>query len=237
MEHCKISKLLRDSNVSKYVTKKWIQVNDLSGGQYSVNKNLIFKISMLRSDLCDHSDVYVVVQWTICPLIAVPNENDNAQKNVALKKNALCRSCISKINITLIDNLEDLDIVMPMYNLLECSQIYSMRSGSLWNCYRDKTDDVDDNASEGKSFKYKTKIVGKTPQRPAQPNWAPQPPLTTDGSQLPRPPRTPRLPVPALNVEVTIPLKYLSNFWRFLDLKLINCAIELDLSWTKDCPW
>ena len=44
-----------------------------------------------------------------------------------------------------------------------------MRSGSLWNCYRDKTDDVDDNASDGKSFKYKTKIVGKTPQRPAQP--------------------------------------------------------------------
>ena len=77
MEHCKISKLLRDSNVSKYVTKQWIQVNNLSGGQYSVNKNLIFKISMLRSDLCDYSDVYVVVQWTMCPLIAVPNENDN----------------------------------------------------------------------------------------------------------------------------------------------------------------
>ena len=169
MEHCKISKLLRDSNVSKYVTKKWIQVNDLSGDQYSVNKNLIFKISMLRSDLCDYSDVYVVVQWTICPLIAVPNENDNAQKNVVLKKNALCRSCVSKINTTLIDNVEDLDIVMPMYNLLECSQIYSMRSGSLWNCYRDKTDNVDDNASDGKSFKYKSKIVGRTPQRPAQP--------------------------------------------------------------------
>ena len=76
------------------------------------------------------------------------------------KNNAPFRSCISKINSTLIDNAEDLDIVMPMYNLLKYSQNYSMTSGSLWNYYRDKTDDVDDNASDGKSFEYRTKIVG-----------------------------------------------------------------------------
>ena len=58
---------------------------------------------------------------------------------------------------------------MPMYNLLEYSQNYSMASGSLWNYYRDETDDVDDNASDGKSFNYKTKIVGKTTQSPAWP--------------------------------------------------------------------
>ena len=56
------------------------------------------------------------------------------------------------------DNAEDLDIVMPMYNLLEYSQNYSMTSGSLWNYYRDKIDDVDDNASDDKSFEYKTKM-------------------------------------------------------------------------------
>ena len=55
---------------------------------------------------------------------------------------------------------------MPMCNLLEYSQNYSMTAGSLWNCYRGEIDDVDDNISDDKSFKYKTKIVGKTPERP-----------------------------------------------------------------------
>ena len=122
-----------------------------------------------------------------------------------------------KINSTLICNAEDLDIFMLMYNLLEYSQNYSMTSGSLWNYYRGKIDDINDNASDSKSFKYKTKIVGKAPARPeneGDPN---------------------RPSVPALNIEVTIPLKCLSNFWRFLDSPLINCEIELDLSWAKYC--
>ena len=72
---------------------------------------------------------------------------------------------ISKINSTLIDNTEDLDIVISMYNLLEYSQYYSMTSESLWNFYRDEIDDPDDNVSDGKSFEYKTKIVGKTSER------------------------------------------------------------------------
>ena len=60
MEHYKISKLLKDSTVSKFVTKNWIQVNYLSSGQYSVNKNLSFKTSILRLDLCDYL-VYVIM--------------------------------------------------------------------------------------------------------------------------------------------------------------------------------
>ena len=63
-----------------------------------------------------------------------------------------------KINNTLIDSAEDLDIVMLMYNLLEYSPNYSMTSGGLWNYYREEINDVDNNASDGKSFKYKTKI-------------------------------------------------------------------------------
>ena len=69
----------------------------------------------------------------------------------------------------MIDNAEDLDVVMPTYNLLEYSQNYSMISGSLWNFYRDEIDDVDDITSDGKSLKNKTKIVGNTPNRPKQP--------------------------------------------------------------------
>ena len=71
---------------------------------------------------------------------------------------------------------------MPMYNLLEYSQNYSMTSGRSWNYYRDEIHDVNNNASDGKSFKYKTKIVGKTPERPERPTQAPQNP---DGIQPP----------------------------------------------------
>ena len=72
-----------------------------------------------------------------------------------------------------------------MYNLLEYSQNYSITSGSFCNYYRDEIDDVNDNASDGKSFKYETKILGKTPEIP------PQPPPNSDGSQPSRPKRPP----------------------------------------------
>ena len=84
---------------------------------------------------------------------------------IKLKKNAPFRSCISQISITLIDNAEDLLISIQIYNLLEYSQNYFMTSGSLWNFYRDEIHDVDDNTLNGKSFEYKTKIVGNTPER------------------------------------------------------------------------
>ena len=100
----------------------------------------------------------------------------------------------------LIDNAEDLDIVMTMYNVLEYSDGYSVTSGSLWNYYRDEIDDVNDNVSEGKPFEYKTEIVGETPESPPKPGNA------GNTEQLAQP------PVQILNVEVTIPLKYPSNF-------------------------
>ena len=75
------------------------------------------------------------------------NENNKAEKNVAFKTSAPFRSCISTINITLIDNAEDFDTVMPMYNLLEYSHNYSVTSENLWNYYRDEIDDVNDSAS------------------------------------------------------------------------------------------
>ena len=151
---------------------------------------------MLRSNLCDYSDVYIVVKGTVDLLASATNENDQAEIEVAFKNNASFRSRISKIKNTLTDN-EDLDIVIPMYNLLEYSHNYSMTSGSLWNCYRDKIVDVDinDNASDCKSFESKTKIIGETPERPPQPGN----PGNADQSAQP--------PVPSLNVEVTIPFK------------------------------
>ena len=137
MEHYEISKLLNGPTVSKFVTKKWVKVN-LSSGQYSVNKNIRFKTSMFRPYLCDYSNAYIVVKGTIDLLAAAANENDKAEKDGAFKNNASFRSCISKFNSTMIGNAEDLDIVMPLYNLLEYSQSYFMTSGSLLNYNRDK---------------------------------------------------------------------------------------------------
>ena len=85
---------------------------------------------MLRSDLCDYCDAYIVVKRKI---IVTNPDNDAYDKKLAFKNNALFISCISKINNTLIDNAEDLDIVMRMYNLLEYSKNYRKTSGSLWN--------------------------------------------------------------------------------------------------------
>ena len=87
-----------------------------NGKNYNPNKEIRIKTSMLRSDLCDFSDAYIVVKGTI----TVTNSN-NAQRNktVVFKDNEPFINCISKINGVKIDNAEDLDVVMPMYNLLE----------------------------------------------------------------------------------------------------------------------
>ena len=98
-----------------------------------------------------------------------------------------------------------------------------MTSGSLWNHYKDDIVNINDNASNGKSFKYKAKIVRKIPERPARPG-------NSGNGNRPLQPA-----VPTLNVEVTIPLKYLSSFWRFLDLPLINCETKIDLTWKTYC--
>ena len=112
---------------------------------------------MLRSNLRDFSDAYIVVKGTI----TVTNP-DNAKRNkaVAFKNNAPFINCISKINGVKIDNAEDLDVVMPMYNLLEYSKNYRKTTGSLWNYYRDEPSDPLSSNSE--SFKYKTRITGNT---------------------------------------------------------------------------
>ena len=108
-----------DKDLPRFVTKNWVEVHDQSGGNYNVNKEIRIKTSMLRSNLCDLSDAYIVVKGTI----TVTNP-DNAKRNkaTAFKNNAPFINCISKINGVKIDNAEDLDVVMPMYNLLEYSK-------------------------------------------------------------------------------------------------------------------
>ena len=87
MEHHKISKLLNDSTVSKIVTRRWIQINDWSGGQYSVNKNIRFKTPVLSSDLCDYSDANIFLKETI--IVEGTNYVNKRIKKLTFKNDAL----------------------------------------------------------------------------------------------------------------------------------------------------
>ena len=104
-----------DQDLLRFVTKKWVEVYDQSGGSYNVNKEIRIETSMLRSDLCDFSDTYIVVKGVI---VVTDRDNVKRNKSVAFKNNAPFINCISKINGVKIDDAEDLDVVMPMYNLL-----------------------------------------------------------------------------------------------------------------------
>ena len=135
MEYQNITHFLSNipDKVPKFITKKWIEVHDQSGSaenRYKPSKQIKFKTPMLQSDLWDYSDSYIVVKRTIT---VAGGNNDEYDKKLAFKNNAPFISRISKINNTLIDNAEDLDIVMPVYNLIEYSKNYSKTSGSIWN--------------------------------------------------------------------------------------------------------
>ena len=112
---------------------------------------------MLKSDLCDYSDACIVVKERISS--RTTENTDIGQKDIVFRNNAPFRLYKTKLNSTSTDNAEDLDIAMPMSNLLEYNKNYSMTSGSLRNYYRDEIDDVDNNASDGKSFKYNTRTT------------------------------------------------------------------------------
>ena len=208
MEYQKISNLLESTsdNLSKFRTRNWVEINDESRGNYA-NSDIRFKTTILRSNLSDYADSYILVKGTI----TITGEGDNAgeiqaderDKGVTFKNCAPLTKCISRINNTDIDNPHGIDIVMPMYNLIEYSDNYSKTSGSLWQYYKDIPND---NLARSESFKYKVKITGKPPN---------------NGNTE--------------DIEIIVPLKYLSNFWRTLEMPLINCEFNLILTWSKDC--
>ena len=196
MEYQKITNLLDDSSnkTSKFRTKNWVEINDESRGTYNDDKQIRFETTMLKSSLCDYSDAYILVKGKITitgegDTVAL-RQADERDKGVAFKNCAPFIACKSNINNVEIDNCQDIDIVMPMYNLVEDSDNYAKTSGSLWQYYRDEPND---NLADSESFKSKIKITGKTPN---------------NGNEK--------------YVEIMIPLKYLSNFWRTFEMPLIN---------------
>ena len=140
------------------------------------------------------------------------------------KNNAIFISCITKINNELIEDVDDLDIVIPMYNLLEYSKNYKKTIGSLYNYYRDElSDDADNNNFDkikvvnSNGFKYKNKITGNTYDAL---NIAEDYVVVKEGTQ---------------EIELATSLKYLGNFWRALNMPLISCEISLELKWNRNC--
>ena len=152
---------------------------------------------MLKSSLCDYSDAYIFVKGTITVnnTAAEGAAANNTGKKVILKNCAPFTNCISEINNTQVDNAKDIDIVMPIYNLIEYCDNYAKTSGSLWQYCLDKpavdnnnaiVNFEEDNLTD--SFNFKVKITGQT---------------GNDGTK---------------DVEIMVPLKYLTNFWRNLEI-------------------
>ena len=164
MEYQKIANFLASTlnQPSKFRTRNWVDVNDESKESYKPGSDIKFKTTMLRSNLCDYADAYILVKGTIT-ITGAGNDDaakrlDERNKGVIFKNCAPFTKCISRINNIDIDNAQDFDIVMPMYNFIEYSDNYWKRSGSLWQYYKN---DPNDNMTQSESFKSKIKITKK----------------------------------------------------------------------------
>ena len=156
---------------SKFKTKNWVEINDESREAYNVNSQIKFKTTMLKFRLCDYSDAYIHVKGKITIVgegdDAAARQADERDKGAVFKNCPPFTLCVSEINNTQIDNCKDIDIIMPMYNLIEYSDNYAKTSGSLWQYYRDEPND---NLADSKSFKSKIKITRKTPDDGSEKN-------------------------------------------------------------------
>ena len=207
-----------DTDSKYFATKKWYIINDENNTNYGVNKDtgannpdtIKYDTRVLKPNLCDYAKAYILVDGTIRATNAV-----NATR-LALKNCAPFIKCNLEINDEHVDTAENLDIVMPMYNLIEYSDNYEDSPATLYQYKRDEPPEGDpvpnltaDNLS---SFKYKIKLLGNVTE------------VAGDAAGVRR-----------LNVKVVVPLKYLSNVFRSLEMPLINCKIKLNLTWKKEC--
>ena len=216
MEYQKIINLLNksDTNSKHFATKKWYIINDENNTNYGVNKEtgannpdtIKYDTRVLKPNLCDYADAYILVDDTIRAAAA------NANTRLALKNCALFIKCNLEINDEHVDTAENLDIVMPMYYLIEYSDNYQDSSAPLYQYKRDEPPEAnaiaaltDDTSS---SFKLKIKLLGNP---------------VPDGA------------IAKLSAKSVVPLKYISDFFRSLEMPLINCKVKLNLTWKKEC--
>ena len=201
---------------SKFATKKWYIIDSVSNGNYSQNDEITFLTRSIESSLCDYSDAYILVTGNIAVTRTIaaagndPVENNQpltAATQVAFKNFAPFKDCRTEINDTYVDFADFINIAMPMYNLIEYCDNYSDSSGSLWGFKRDNVVNNANVANDDNppSFKYKANLIANT---------------EADGTKK--------------GVKIAKPLTYLSNFWRLLEMPLINCKVELSLKWIEN---
>ena len=207
MESQKIINLLNSNDIEsqKFTTKKWCIVNDQNIGVYDDSSAIKFETKVIKPNLCDYSDAYFLVTGETTAAAG------DANNKLAFKNCAPFTRCVLQINDEHVEDAEDLDIIMHMYNLLEYSDNYEESSGSLYQFKRDEQNLNNDGnivnvPDASSSFKYKSNLLGKA---------------NNNGSLE--------------NARIVVPLKYINNFFRSLEMPLINCKIHLELNWTKDC--
>ena len=196
MKYQKIANLLESTsdNPSKFKTRTWVDINGESRGNYA-NSDIRFKATMLRSNLCDYADSYIHVKGTI----TITGEGDNAAAERADErdKGVTFKNCAQFTKcISRINNI-DIDNAHDTDIVMPMYNLieYSDNySKTSGSLWQYYKDDPNDNLTDSESFKSKVKITGKTPD---------------DGNTK--------------DVEIIVPLKYLSNFWRTLEMPLINC--------------
>ena len=216
MENQKIINLLDkiDTDSKHFATKKWYIINDENNTNYGVNKDtgadnpdtIKYDTRVLKPNLCDYAEAYILIDGTITAAAAIANTR------LALKNCASFTKCNLEINDEDVDTAENLDITMPMYNLIEYSDNYQDSSATLYQYKRDEPPEAnainDLTTNTSSSFKYKVELLGNP---------------VLDGNIAKR------------SVKVVAPLEYLSNFFRSLEMPLINCKIKLNLTWKKEC--
>ena len=219
MENQKIINLLDkiDTDSKHFATKKWYIINDENNTNYGVNKDtgadnpdtIKCDTRVLKPNLCHYAEAYILFDGTIRA-----TDDVNATR-LALKNCAPFTKCNLESNDEHVDTAENLDIVMPMYNLIEYSDNYQNSSATLYQYERDEPpeDDAiaDLTADNSSSFEYKIKLLGNLTE------------VVGNAAGVRR-----------LNVKVVVPLKYLSNFFRSLEMPLINCKIKLNSTWKKE---
>ena len=220
MENQKIINLLNksDTNSRHFATKKWYIINDENNTNYGVNKDtgennpdtIKYDTRVLKPNLCHCADAYILDDGTI--RAQANNAANAAATKLALKNCVPLTKCNLEINDEHVDTAENLDIVMPMYNLIEYSDNYQDSSATLCQYKRDEAPDnnpiVDLTQADSKSFNYKVKLLGNQ---------------VVAGNII------------RLSVKIVAPLKYLSNFFRSVEMPLINCKVKLNLTWKKMC--
>ena len=216
MENQKIINLLDkiDTDSKHFATKRWYVINDENNTNYGVNKDtgannpdtIKYDTRVLKPNLCDYAEAYILVDGNI------RGTGVDSNTRLALKNCAPFTKCSLEMNDEHIDTAENLDIVMPMYNLIEYSNNYQDSSATLYQYKRDEPPEanaIDDlTVDNSNSFKYKVSLLGN--------------PVVADN-------------IAKRSVKVVVPLKYLSNFFRSLEMPLINYKIKLNLTWKKEC--